>query len=91
MNAPIIKVNNQSTIKLIRNPEFHKRSKHIDIRYHFIREKYMSKDIDIEFVPSKDQLADILTKILSKEPFCSLRAKLGMCRVNTEALKRREC
>lgn len=65
-------MDNQSAIKLIRNPEFHKRSKHVDIRYHFLREKYMSKDIDLEFVPSKDQLADILTKILSKELFHNL-------------------
>lgn len=84
-------MDNQSAIKLIRNPEFHKRSKHVDIRYHFIREKYMSQDIDLEFVPSKDQLADILTKILSKELFHNLRTRIGMYRKSTEALKRREC
>jgi len=50
--AIVIKVDNQSAIKLIRNPEFHKRSKHIDIRYHFVREKYSSGDIEIEYVRS---------------------------------------
>lgn len=74
----MIKVDNQSAIKLIRNPEFHKRSKHMDVRYHFVREKYVNKDIDIEYVFSQEQLADILTKPLSQELFCILRRKIGM-------------
>lgn len=61
-------VDNQSELKLIKNhPVFHHRSKHIDVRYHFIREKYNNKDINLVFVPSKSQIADIFTKAL---PFC---------------------
>jgi len=62
--AIVIKVDNQSAIKLIRNPEFHKRSKYIDIRYNFVREKYFSRDVEIEYIRSRNQLADILTKTL---------------------------
>ncbi|XP_076547399.1 uncharacterized protein LOC143305951 [Osmia lignaria lignaria] len=43
-------VDNQSTIRLVRNPEFHKRTKHIDVKFHFIREKSESGEIDIVFV-----------------------------------------
>ncbi|CAL1672136.1 unnamed protein product [Lasius platythorax] len=64
-----MKVDNQGAIKLIKNPEYHKRTKHIEIRYHFIREKYEDGQIEIVYVPSSDQLADILTKALSKESF----------------------
>jgi len=59
----LINVDNQSTLKLIRNPEFYKKCKHIDICYHFVREKYVSGDIDVQYVNSRDQLADILTSL----------------------------
>jgi len=91
LNPIIVNVDNQSTIKLIRNPEYHKRSKHIDIRYHFVREKYASGDIDVQYVCSQDQLADILTKALSRDVFKNLRAKIGITNLNIETFKGREC
>ncbi|CAF0996295.1 unnamed protein product [Brachionus calyciflorus] len=57
---------NKSTICLTKNPEFHSRSKHIDIRYHFVREKINERLLDIEYLPTEDMVADILTKGLSK-------------------------
>lgn len=72
----MMKVDNQGAIKLIKNPEFHKRTKHIDIRFHFIREKYDEGQIEVSYVPSSDQLADIMTKALSKELFLKLRSLL---------------
>uniref|UniRef100_A0A1Y1N3K4 Reverse transcriptase Ty1/copia-type domain-containing protein n=2 Tax=Photinus pyralis TaxID=7054 RepID=A0A1Y1N3K4_PHOPY len=71
-------VDNQSAIKLVKNPIFHKRTKHIDVRYHFIKEKFQNGDIKIEYVRSEDQLADILTKPLVSVKFNKLRTKLGM-------------
>lgn len=62
-------IDNQSTIRLIRNPEFHKRTKHIDIRFHFIREKVESNELTVLFVSSNFQLADIFTKALPKDRF----------------------
>lgn len=78
----ILYVDNQSAIRLIRNPEFHKRSKHIDVRYHFIREKFQEEEFQLEYVPTKDQIADIFTKALPKERFQTLRSLLGVVQID---------
>lgn len=62
-------IDNQSALKLIKNAEFHKRTKHIDVRYHFIRDKYSADEFLLEHVASKDQQADILTKPLVRNIF----------------------
>lgn len=71
-------MDNQSAIKLIKNPVFHKRTKHIDVRYHFIREKYEDGSISIKYVKSEEQLADIFTKALPKLKFEKLRECLNI-------------
>jgi len=73
-------VDNQSAIRLIKNPEYHNRTKQIDVRLHFIREKYEDRKIDVIYVSFYDQLADILTKSISKERFELLRSKIGVKR-----------
>lgn len=55
---------NQSTQKLANNPVFHDRSKHIDIRYHFVRDAVRDKIIDLKYLPTGEMIADILTKPL---------------------------
>ena len=55
-------VDNQSSIKLAKNPVFHKRSKHIVIRFHFIREKIKKGGVDLEFVGTLAEAADQPTK-----------------------------
>ncbi|KAH9697084.1 hypothetical protein KPL71_023464 [Citrus sinensis] len=62
-------VDNKSTIALSKNPVFHDRSKHIDTRYHFIRECIARKEVQIKYVKSQDQAANIFTKPLKKEDF----------------------
>ena len=59
-------VDNKSAIALSKNPVHHDRSKHIDLRYHFIRDCVETSKIDIEYVGTEDQLADVLTKSLGK-------------------------
>ena len=71
-------VDNQSTIQLVKNPVYHKRTKHIDIRYHFVREKIESKDALVEYVPSEKQRANIFTKALPRERFRNLCEKLNL-------------
>ena len=71
-------MDSQSAIKLIHNPEFHKRTKHVDIRYHYTREKLANGDIDVHYVPSKRQLADVLTKAIPCSQFETLRNELGI-------------
>ena len=58
----LLLVDNQSSIKLANNPIFHKRSKHIIIRYHFIRERIEMGGIDLEFVRALSVASDDLTK-----------------------------
>lgn len=60
---------NESSISLARNPVQHARTKHIDIQYHFTREKIESKDIRLEYLPTDRMLADIMTKPLSPVKF----------------------
>ena len=71
-------VDNQSAIQLVKNPVYHKRTKHIDIRYHFIREKIENGDIAVEYVPSEEQKADIFTKALPRERFRKLCEMLNL-------------
>lgn len=75
-NKPVMLIDSQSAIKLIKNPEYHKRTKHIDIKYHFIKELYERKEFNIEYVTTNEQKADILTKPLPKTRFEYLRNKL---------------
>lgn len=65
----VLHIDSQSAMRLIKNPEFHKRSKHIDVKYHFIREMYASKQFTLEYIPTNEQQADIFTKPLTKEAF----------------------
>ncbi|WVZ80762.1 hypothetical protein U9M48_028215 [Paspalum notatum var. saurae] len=69
---------NESAIKLANNPVHHARTKHIDIRHHFLRDHEAKGDIAIHHVSSENQLADIFTKHLDEERFCALRSELNI-------------
>ncbi|GJV52089.1 ribonuclease H-like domain, reverse transcriptase, RNA-dependent DNA polymerase [Tanacetum coccineum] len=73
-----IQVDNKSAIALMKNPVFHGRSKHIDTKYHFIRECVEREDIQVEFVSGEYQKADILTKALPKIKFLTMRQLIGL-------------
>ncbi|GJX29806.1 ribonuclease H-like domain, reverse transcriptase, RNA-dependent DNA polymerase [Tanacetum coccineum] len=73
-----IMVDNKSAIQLMKNPVFHGRSKHIDTKYHFIRECVERDDIQVEFVSGEYQKADILTKALPKIKFLTMRQLIGL-------------
>ncbi|KMQ87972.1 copia protein [Lasius niger] len=78
-STTVLYVDNQSAIKIAKNPEFHERIKHIDVRYHHIREIVENAVIQVLYVPSEMQKADIFTKALPKESFRRLRESMGMC------------
>ena len=63
----VLYCDNLSSIQLARNPVFHARTKHIEVHYHFIREKVLSEEIDLEYVNTEEQVADIFTKALGAE------------------------
>ena len=69
VNLPATTINcdNSGTVALSKNPENMKRTKHIDIAYHFVRERVASKELTISFVPTRDMIADGLTKSLGTE------------------------
>jgi len=64
IRIPTLLTDSESALKLANNPEFHKRSKHIDITYYFIREAILDKKVDLIYVNTKKQLADGFTKAL---------------------------
>ncbi|GJW89087.1 retrovirus-related pol polyprotein from transposon TNT 1-94 [Tanacetum coccineum] len=72
---------NTSAIAISNNPVLHSRAKHIDIRYHFIRDHILKSDIKLHFVPIDLQLADIFTKPLAEPSFTRLVAELGMLNI----------
>jgi hypothetical protein len=67
---------NESAVKIVTNPVQHKRTKHIDIRHHFLRDHVSKGDIVMEGVRTDDQSADILTKPLDETRLCKLRSEL---------------
>lgn len=80
--ATTIYCDNVSAIKISKNPVLHGRSKHIDVRYHFLRNLCNDGTIDLMFCKSENQVADILTKPLKQASFEKLRAMIGVCSSN---------
>lgn len=73
---------NKPMIALTKNPVFHGRSKHIDIKHHYIRDLIRDKEIMVEYCTSEDQIADIFTKPLKINLFLKMENLLGMMRPN---------
>ena len=79
IDEPIsIKCDNTSAISISKNPILHSKTKHISIKYHFLREQVAQKLVKLEYVPTKEQTTNIFTKPLAKEPFEYIRDKLGV-------------
>ncbi|XP_074356309.1 secreted RxLR effector protein 161-like [Apium graveolens] len=78
-------IDNKSAIDLAKNPMFHGRSKHIDIRYHFIRECVDRGEIVVKHVATENQKADILTKALTTVKFERMRKLLGVKELTQQA------
>ena len=67
---------NTSAINISKNPMMHSKTKHIAIKYHFVRELVQDKEIRLEYVHTKEKIVDIFTKPLPKDAFLYLRGKL---------------
>lgn len=78
-------MDNDSVPKLTKNPEFHGRSKHIGLRYHVIRERIQAGDIVSQWIETRLNVTDILTKSLPRPTFQFLVERLGMNRVVYES------
>lgn len=78
-NAPTrLHIDNQSAIAIAKNPEFHDRTKHIDVRYHFLRQKVDSEEILLTYLPTDDQVADVLTKGLVRAKHERFSKEMGL-------------
>ncbi|GJT22779.1 retrovirus-related pol polyprotein from transposon TNT 1-94 [Tanacetum coccineum] len=75
---------NTSAIAISNNLVLHSRTKHIDIRYHFIRDHILKGDIELHFIPTQYQLADIFTKPLDEPTFKRLIVELGMRNIDSK-------
>ena len=69
---------NESAIRMVDNPIEHSRTKHVAIRYHFLSDHQQRGDIEIAYVSTKEQLADIFTKPLDEKTFSKLRNELNI-------------
>ena len=76
-NVPLY-CDNTSAINLTNNPIQHSKTKHIEIRHHFIRDHVQKGDCKIKFVKTENQLVDLFTKLLACDRFMKLRKKLGI-------------
>jgi hypothetical protein len=77
-DATIIYCDNMSTISISKNIMFHSCTKHIDIKYHFIRDHVRKGEFELKFCKTNDQLVDIFTKELPREKFHYMRKMLGI-------------
>lgn len=75
-------IDNEGALKLSRNPELHDRTKHLRLKYHYLRELVMKGIIKTTRVETKDNLADLFTKPLSRDRFQDLRNRLGIVKAN---------
>ena len=82
----LIYCDNSSTIKLSKNPIMHGRSKHIDVRFHFLRDLSKEGIIDLIYCKSEEQITNIMTKPLKLSAFQKLRNLLGVCMLNDSHL-----
>jgi len=76
--ATIIYCDNQGAIALAKNPQFHARTKHIDIQHHFVRDKVSEGAVELQYIETENQVADGLTKPLDKIKFQRFREAIGL-------------
>ncbi|MCO5582252.1 hypothetical protein L7F22_036144 [Adiantum nelumboides] len=76
--ATTIYTDSQSTLAVARNPMFHVCTKHIEVHYHYVRERLLAGEISLAYVPTQDNLIDIFTKALSCENFEAFCKALGL-------------
>jgi hypothetical protein len=89
LDPTMIHYDNQSCVKLSENPVSHDRSKHVEIKFHYIRDMVLRKAVLVQYLPTDEKIANVLTKPLAKSKFEYFHDKLGV--VENAPLAEREC
>lgn len=84
VGAVTLCIDNRSAIELMKNPVLHGRSKHIDVRFHFIRECIERGELIVKYVGTQEQRADILTKALGKVKFEAMKKLIGVKEISAD-------
>jgi hypothetical protein len=82
---------NQGAIQLAKNPVYHARTKHIGVHYNFTKDLVINKEIQIEYVPTDEMVADIFTKALDREKHTKFSSMMGLLPLSMIAPKARGC
>jgi hypothetical protein len=75
-----LRMDNQSAMAIAKNPQFHDRTKHIEVRYHYLHDKVEAEELDLEYIPTGEQVADVLTKALNQEKHTGFMKDMGVVR-----------
>jgi hypothetical protein len=86
----VIYCDNLSSIQLVKNPVFHARTKHIEVHYHFLRERVLSGEVELKHVLTDRHVADIFTKALGLEKLRQFSGALGLRHLDVPNLRGRE-
>jgi hypothetical protein len=71
-------MDNQSAMKIAKNPQFHDQTKHIKVQYHFLYQKVEDKEIKLEYTPTAEQVANVMTKGLTGDKHLKFTREMGV-------------
>ena len=71
-------MDNQSAIAIAKNPQFHNWTKHIKVRHHFIRDEVEQGELELEYIPTGEEVADAMTKVLNQEKHSTFVREMGV-------------
>jgi len=80
---PALYIDNAGAVKLSKNPAYHRKSKHIEVRHFYVREKFLDGELGLEHIEGAEQLADLLTKPLERVQFEMLRSEIGAQKIKS--------
>ena len=89
LEPTVIRCDNQSCVQMSMNPVHHDRTKHVEMRYHYVRDMVQRRVVELQFVPTDEQVADVLTKLLVRGNFEGFWKRLRI--VDDVSLAEREC